>query len=174
MLPMAIVGLLVNVVAGFIMHRVSNKLLMAIGALAYCGCFAIMSAMPLNGLYWAFVFPALCLSVVGGDFQFTVTNVSQTHCHSNPLSSLFMLTIGVHESRCMWYLHFLLTTNRSPVLSSKQWFELDPALLLASKQLYTQVSARQEVISPPNSFHIEGYGGFRWELLEQGCSYFLS
>ena len=75
MLPMAIVGILVNVVAGFIMHIVSNKLLMSIGALAYCGCFALLSAMPANGLYWAFAFPALCLSVVGADFQFTVTNV---------------------------------------------------------------------------------------------------
>lgn len=76
MLPMAIVGILVNVVAGFIMHVVSNKLLMTVGALAFCACFAILSAMPADGSYWAYIFPALCLSVIGADFQFTVVNVS--------------------------------------------------------------------------------------------------
>jgi len=75
MLPMAIVGIIVNIIAGFIMHKVSNKLLMSIGALAFCGCFALLSAMPEDNLYWAFIFPALCLSVIGADFQFTVTNV---------------------------------------------------------------------------------------------------
>lgn len=77
MLPMAIVGILVNVVAGFIMHVVSNKLLMTIGALSFCGCFALLSAMPSDGFYWAYIFPALCLAVIGADFQFTVVNVSR-------------------------------------------------------------------------------------------------
>lgn len=86
MVPMAISGILVNVIAGFIMHIISNKLLMSVGALAYCGCFALLSAMPKDGLYWAFAFPAICLSVVGADFQFTVTNVRIFFTLSLPLS----------------------------------------------------------------------------------------
>ena len=64
-----------NIIAALIMHRVSNKLLMAIGALSWAGSSALMSAMNENSSYWAFVFPALVLSVVGADFEFTVTNM---------------------------------------------------------------------------------------------------
>ncbi|KAL9107524.1 MAG: hypothetical protein Q9227_007626 [Pyrenula ochraceoflavens] len=84
LLPMAIGGILVNVAAAFLMHRISNKLLMLVGALAYVACFALLSAMPdpsshhhraNTDWYWPFVFPALLLAVVGADLEFTVTNM---------------------------------------------------------------------------------------------------
>jgi nitrate/nitrite transporter NarK len=73
---MAIGGMAVNIVAAFILHRVSNKLLMGIGALAYTLAFMFYALNKTSYSYWAMVFPGLCLAVVGADFQFNVANVS--------------------------------------------------------------------------------------------------
>lgn len=75
LLPMVISGVLVNVTCGLILHRISNKLLTGIGALAYTGSFLILSFMTEDAVYWAFIFPALVLVVVGADIQFNVTNM---------------------------------------------------------------------------------------------------
>ncbi len=95
LLPQAIVGLLVNAIAGLIMHRVSNRLLMAVGALAYAVCFALFTAFDPDtaNAYWKYCFPALCLSVVGADFEFTVTNVCSTPFLSFSIS--FILTLDL-------------------------------------------------------------------------------
>ena len=74
-LRITLVGLLVNFVAALIMHRVSNKLLMLIGAVAFVACDILLSVADKHSTYWAFTFPALILSVVGADFEFTVTNM---------------------------------------------------------------------------------------------------
>ncbi|KAL0262744.1 hypothetical protein SLS55_001716 [Diplodia seriata] len=75
MLPMAIGGIVVNVVAGLVMHRVSNTLLMAVGATAYVASFLLMGLQHADSSYWAFTFPALLLAVVGADFEFCVANM---------------------------------------------------------------------------------------------------
>ncbi|EFW17306.1 hypothetical protein D8B26_000044 [Coccidioides posadasii str. Silveira] len=75
LLPQVINGILVNIVAGLILHRVNNKLLMGIGALSYVACFLILSFMKEDVTYWAFMFPALLLSVVGADIEFNVVNM---------------------------------------------------------------------------------------------------
>lgn len=58
-----------------IMHRVSNKLLMIVGAVALVISDILYSVQSKDSSYWAFAFPALVLSVVGADFEFTVTNM---------------------------------------------------------------------------------------------------
>lgn len=75
MLPMVIMGLLANLVAALIQHKVSNKLIMGIGALAYVVSFVLAAVQRHGNSYWAFSFPALCLCVIGADFQFIVANV---------------------------------------------------------------------------------------------------
>ncbi|KAF2797462.1 major facilitator superfamily MFS-1 [Melanomma pulvis-pyrius CBS 109.77] len=75
MLPMVVVGLLVNLVAALILHKVSNKLLMGIGALAYICSFVLAAVQRYGDSYWAFSFLALCLCVIGADFQFNVANM---------------------------------------------------------------------------------------------------
>lgn len=75
LLPQAIAGLLWNVVIGNILHRVDNTLLMAAGALAYLAADLLLSFMRADSSYWAFIFPALVLNVVGADFQFNVANM---------------------------------------------------------------------------------------------------
>ncbi|KAH8682778.1 aminotriazole resistance protein [Tricladium varicosporioides] len=75
LLPQAIGGILINIIAGLILHRVNNRLLTAIGALAYAGSSALYATMGTGSSYWAFIFPSLLLSVVGADFQFNVANM---------------------------------------------------------------------------------------------------
>lgn len=75
LLPMIINGILVNVVCGLILHKVSNKLLMLIGATAYMTAYLIMSFTPDDGTYWGWYFVPLMLMVVGADTEFNVVNV---------------------------------------------------------------------------------------------------
>ncbi|KAK9468003.1 major facilitator superfamily domain-containing protein [Lipomyces arxii] len=73
-LPQCITGILVNVFAAFTMHNISGRILMIT---AMCGFFiaALLWALqPLNVTYWAFSFPALCVSVVGADLAYNVGN----------------------------------------------------------------------------------------------------
>lgn len=95
LLPMVISGVLVNVVCGLILHRVSNKLLTAIGAAAYFASFLILSFMKEETIYWAFIFPAIVLVVVGADIQFNVTNVSEATLHTDVFGIMY----------CFFYLH---------------------------------------------------------------------
>jgi nitrate/nitrite transporter NarK len=75
LLPQAIGGILVNIVAGLVLHRVNNKVLTGIGALAYIGSSILLATMKEGSSYWAFIFPSLLLSVIGADLQFNVANV---------------------------------------------------------------------------------------------------
>lgn len=75
LLPAAVSGTLVNVVAGLILHKVSNKLLMGIGALAYTVAFVLLAQNTSTSSYWAFIFPGLAIMVVGADFEFNCCNM---------------------------------------------------------------------------------------------------
>jgi MFS family permease len=74
-LPMAIMGTLVNIFAGMVLHKISNKLLMYVGAIAYTGAFLLLSLNRQSSSYWAFSFPAFILMVVGADLEFNVANM---------------------------------------------------------------------------------------------------
>lgn len=82
LLPQAIGGIIVNIVAGLILHRVNNQLLAGIGALAYTGSAILLATMEKDSSYWAFIFPSLLLGVIGADLQFNVANASLPF-HSN-------------------------------------------------------------------------------------------
>ncbi|KAI9698033.1 MAG: hypothetical protein M1836_004386 [Candelina mexicana] len=75
LLPLAIMGVIVNIIAGLILHKVSNKLLVAIGALAYTGAFLLLALKKESTSYWAMTFPSLCLIVIGADLEFNVSNM---------------------------------------------------------------------------------------------------
>ncbi|RMD39539.1 hypothetical protein DV735_g5600, partial [Chaetothyriales sp. CBS 134920] len=75
LLPAAVGGILVNVAAALVMHRVSNKLLMFGAAIALVIASALWSALGPSYSYFELSFPALIFSVIGCDFQFTVTNM---------------------------------------------------------------------------------------------------
>jgi hypothetical protein len=90
MLPMVVVGLTANAVAALIQHKVSNKLLVGIGAAALTISFTLAAVQRYGDSYWAFSFPALCLCVIGVDFQFIVANVCQM-AHSDSASATFFI-----------------------------------------------------------------------------------
>jgi nitrate/nitrite transporter NarK len=83
LLPQAIGGIIVNVIAGFVLHRVNNKILAGTGALAYCGASLLLATMKADSSYWAFIFPNLLLSVIGADLQFNVAIVKPPCVPSN-------------------------------------------------------------------------------------------
>lgn len=92
LLPAALGGMLVNVVAALLMHRVSNKLLTIIAATSTVGASALLSATSKNISYWALAFPSQLLAVIGGDIAFCVTNLVSLQllflfCISPPPSS---------------------------------------------------------------------------------------
>lgn len=81
LMPMVVGGILVNIVCALVLHRVSNKLLMLIGAAAYAVAFIIMSFTTDDGIYWEYYFVPLILMVVGADSQFNVVNVWSNFPH---------------------------------------------------------------------------------------------
>lgn len=76
LLPMAVAGLVWNVIAGHILHKVNNTLIMVGGSLCFLAASLLLSFMRADSNYFAFVFPALILNVAGADFNFNVANVS--------------------------------------------------------------------------------------------------
>lgn len=75
LLPMAISGIIANIIAGMVLHRVSNKLLMYVGTCSYTIAFILLGVNRKSSSYWAFCFPSFCLMVVGADFEFNVANM---------------------------------------------------------------------------------------------------
>ena len=103
------------------MHRVSNKLLMGIGALSYTLAFLLIGLQHADSSYWAFTFPGLLLGVVGADFEFCVANVRRPlslpllHPQSSPTTP----TNATRTHRCTSCPPYPRHSNRSPAASSK-------------------------------------------------------
>lgn len=74
-LPLVITGTLLNIVAGAILHQVSNKLLMYIGAVGYTISFTLYAVSKYGITFWALLFPGEILTVFGVDLQFNVVNM---------------------------------------------------------------------------------------------------
>lgn len=74
-LPMAINGIIVNCFAGWALNRVSNKVLMGVGASAYAVACLLFACNRASSSYWSFCFPGLVLIVVGADLEFNVANM---------------------------------------------------------------------------------------------------
>ncbi|KAK7427034.1 hypothetical protein QQZ08_006461 [Neonectria magnoliae] len=78
-LPMVIVGLLTNVVAGLVMDKVSAGNLVLIGGLLSAASPLLFAVQGPEWTYWAAGFPAMCLSVVSTDLLFNVSNLVITN-----------------------------------------------------------------------------------------------
>ncbi|GAB1316445.1 hypothetical protein MFIFM68171_06655 [Madurella fahalii] len=97
MLPTAVSGVVVNFIAGRLLHKVSNKLLMGIGAAAFIISFLLVAVQRMGASYWAFTFPAMAIVVVGTDLEFNVVNMyvisSLPKSQQSIASSVFQTTI---------------------------------------------------------------------------------
>jgi len=86
LIPQAVAGLIYNIIAGSVLHRINNTLLIAVGSVSYIASNVLLALMRPDSPYWAFVFPSLILSVVGADFQFNVANVRRRRSSPGHLS----------------------------------------------------------------------------------------
>lgn len=100
LLPQAIAGLLWNVLIGYTLHKVNNTLIIAVGSLSYLAANILLSLMRADSSYWAFMFPALILNVVGADFQTNVSNVSSAKASPTALKSLRRQCADVFADVC--------------------------------------------------------------------------
>ncbi|KAK9461686.1 major facilitator superfamily-domain-containing protein [Lipomyces oligophaga] len=74
MLPQAVSGILVNVVAAFTLHIISGKILMIIAMASFFIASLLWALNPIHLTYWAMKFPALAIVVIGADLGYNVGN----------------------------------------------------------------------------------------------------
>ncbi|KAI1772548.1 major facilitator superfamily domain-containing protein [Hypoxylon cercidicola] len=74
-LPLVIVGILTNTVAGLIMDRVSAGSLVLIGGLLSAVSPLLFAIQDPKWIYWAAGFPSMCLSVISTDLLFNISNL---------------------------------------------------------------------------------------------------
>ncbi|KAI4603672.1 hypothetical protein KJ359_003489 [Pestalotiopsis sp. 9143b] len=105
LLPMAVAGLVWNVIAGHILHKVNNTLIMVGGSLCFLAASLLLSFMRADSNYFAFVFPALILNVAGADFNFNVANMyvmSSLPTHQQSLAGgIFNVVIRLSSTAVM-------------------------------------------------------------------------
>lgn len=77
LVPMILGGIMWNMLAAKILHRVNNTLIMAFGSAGYIAAGLLFAFMKRDSLYWALMFPGMILTVAGGDLQNNVVNVGQ-------------------------------------------------------------------------------------------------
>jgi nitrate/nitrite transporter NarK len=75
LLPLGIVGVIVDIGTGLILHCVNNKLLTAIAAVSYIVGAILLAVMKEGNSYWSYIFPSLILGVIGAEVEFNVANV---------------------------------------------------------------------------------------------------
>lgn len=75
LLPQALVGPLWSYLGEELVRFVSGRLVMGVGGLGYLGGAVLTLLMRSDSSYWLILLPALCITVLGADFQFIVSNV---------------------------------------------------------------------------------------------------
>jgi len=84
LLPQAVAGILWSYLGQALISRISGTSIMAIGGFGYLVGAILLIFIKQNSSYWIFLFPALCITVIGADFQFIVSNVSPPSNFMNP------------------------------------------------------------------------------------------
>ncbi|KAG4428451.1 hypothetical protein IFR05_016063, partial [Cadophora sp. M221] len=74
LMPQAIIGVVWSYVGQALVSCISGRLLMGVGGLGYLGGAILMLFVKPDTNYWALLFPSLCVTVIGADFQFIVSN----------------------------------------------------------------------------------------------------
>ncbi|KAI2636491.1 major facilitator superfamily domain-containing protein [Hypomontagnella submonticulosa] len=74
-LPMVIMGLLTNIVAGLVMDKISAGTLALIGGLLSAISPLLFAIQTPDWMYWAAGFPAMCLCVLSTDLLFNISNL---------------------------------------------------------------------------------------------------
>ncbi len=75
LLPQALIGILWSYIGQSLMSKIPGRIIMGIGGIAYLAGATLQIFVRENTSYWALLFPSLCITVIGADFQFIVSNV---------------------------------------------------------------------------------------------------
>jgi MFS family permease len=73
--PMAVGGLILSTIVGFILHLVPGRLLLILSCLGAIGSQLLLALVPEGGNYWAWVFPSCLLGTVGIDLAYNLMSV---------------------------------------------------------------------------------------------------
>jgi hypothetical protein len=74
--PMAGGGLILALVSGFTLHRISGKMALLISGLRYLLCVVLLTVIPAdNASYWGYVFPEMLGATLGVDVTYGVANI---------------------------------------------------------------------------------------------------
>ena len=75
LLPQAITGIAWSYIGQYLASRMNGTTVMGVGAFAYLVGATLLIFVEERTSYWRFLFPALCITVLGADFQFIISNV---------------------------------------------------------------------------------------------------
>ncbi|KAI9709127.1 MAG: hypothetical protein M1820_003573 [Bogoriella megaspora] len=152
LLPMAITGILVNVFAGLVLHKINNQLLMFIGALAYTISFLLMAVTKSTSSYWAFYFPALILDVVGADLEFNVANMyvlSSMPPHQQSIAGGLLQTVTKLCMTLGYGIATALYNGESNSIPDTGYYAHDPAWPYATVMWYSTAFCAASVLLVP-------------------------
>ncbi|KAL5322148.1 hypothetical protein ACEPPN_010118 [Leptodophora sp. 'Broadleaf-Isolate-01'] len=103
LMPQAIIGVVWSYVGQALVSCISGRVLMGVGGLGYLGGAILMLFVKPKTNYWALLFPSLCVTVIGADFQFIVSNLyissrlppSQSSLGAGILQTALRLSISI-------------------------------------------------------------------------------
>ncbi|XDG06657.1 hypothetical protein ABKA04_006272 [Annulohypoxylon sp. FPYF3050] len=73
--PMAAGGIIITLVGGFTLHRLSGTILLILSGTGLVLCSLLFALIPDHPNYWAWVFPAMVCSTIGIDIGFNVSSI---------------------------------------------------------------------------------------------------
>lgn len=73
--PLAAGGIIIALVGGMTLHRLSGTLLLLISASGFLVCVLLFAIMPENPSYWPWVFPAMVCATIGIDISYNVSSI---------------------------------------------------------------------------------------------------
>lgn len=76
--PLAAGGIVIALVGGMTLHRLSRTLLLLLSASGFFVCVLLFKIMPEQPKYWAWVFPAIVCATLGIDISYNVSSIFVT------------------------------------------------------------------------------------------------
>ena len=76
--PMVIGGLILSTIEGFILDKVSGRLLLIISGLGAIAAQLLLALVPVGGNYWPWIFPAMICGTIGIDLSYNLMTVFMT------------------------------------------------------------------------------------------------
>ncbi|KAJ0104021.1 hypothetical protein J7T55_009685 [Diaporthe amygdali] len=73
--PLAAGGILIALVGGMTLHRLSGTLLLLLSGSGFLVCVLLFAVMPEQPSYWAWVFPAMVCTTLGIDISYNVSSI---------------------------------------------------------------------------------------------------